>query len=118
VGDHGKPQLEGLGDQLETLVISCWVRGLSDRDVEAMLVEVFGQDATISRTTASRICQRLRAELDTWKRRDLAGHPHRRPGPGRVVLQAAPKSAAWSTSAALTGPGGWIKQVRLGRLLS
>jgi hypothetical protein len=36
---------------LETLVISCWVRGLSDRDVEAMLVEVFGPDATISRTT-------------------------------------------------------------------
>jgi transposase-like protein len=58
---------------LETLVISCWVRGLSDRDVEAMLVEVFGQDATISRTTVSRICQRLRAEFDAWKRRDLTG---------------------------------------------
>jgi putative transposase len=58
---------------LETLVISCWVQGLSDRDVEAMLVEVFGQDAGISRTTASRICQRLRAEFDTWCRRDLQG---------------------------------------------
>jgi putative transposase len=58
---------------LETLVISCWVRGLSDRDVEAMLVEVFGEDATVSRTTVSRICQRLRAEFDAWKRRDLSG---------------------------------------------
>jgi transposase-like protein len=58
---------------LETLVISCWVRGLSDRDVEAMLVEVFGEQATISRTTASRICQRLRAEFDAWRRRDLSG---------------------------------------------
>jgi putative transposase len=57
---------------LETLVISCWVRGLSDRDVEAMLVEVFGEQATVSRTTVSRICQRLRAEFDTWKRRDLS----------------------------------------------
>ncbi len=57
---------------LETLVISCWVRGLSDRDVEAMLVEVFGEQATISRTTASRICQRLRAEFDAWRRRDLS----------------------------------------------
>jgi putative transposase len=57
---------------LETLVISCWVRGLSDRDVEAMLAEVFGEDATISRTTASRICQRLRAEFDAWCRRDLS----------------------------------------------
>jgi putative transposase len=54
-------------------VISCWVRGLSDRDVEAMLAEVFGEEATISKTTVSRICQRLRAQFDTWKRRDLAG---------------------------------------------
>jgi putative transposase len=58
---------------LETLVISCWVRGLSDRDVEAMLVEVFGEQATISRSTVSRICQRLRAEFDSWCRRDLSG---------------------------------------------
>ena len=69
-------QLFGQGvtrtNALETLVISCWVRGLSDRDVEAMLVEVFGEQATISRTTASRICQRLRAEFDAWKRRDLS----------------------------------------------
>jgi putative transposase len=69
-------QLFGQGvtrtNALETLVISCWVRGLSDRDVEAMLVEVFGQDATISRTTVSRICQRLRAEFTTWRRRDLS----------------------------------------------
>jgi len=48
------------------------VRGLSDRDIEAMLVEVFGEDATISRTTASRICQRLRAEFNAWNRRDLS----------------------------------------------
>jgi Transposase, Mutator family len=69
-------QLFGQGvtrtNALETLVISCWVRGLSDRDVEAMLVEVFGEQATISRTTASRIYQRLRAEFDAWKRRDLS----------------------------------------------
>ena len=38
-----------------------------------MLVEVFGQDAGISRSTCSRICQRLRAEFDTWNRRDLSG---------------------------------------------
>jgi putative transposase len=57
---------------LETLVISCWVRGLSDRDIEATLAEVFGEQATISKTTVSRVCQRLRAEFDTWKRRDLS----------------------------------------------
>jgi len=57
---------------LETLIIACWVRGLSDRDVEATLAEVFGEQAAVSRTTVSRICQRLRAEFDAWKRRDLA----------------------------------------------
>lgn len=57
---------------LETLVISCWVRGLSDRDIEAMLAEVFGEEAKVSKATASRICQRLRSELDAWKRRDLS----------------------------------------------
>jgi putative transposase len=70
-------QLFGQGvartNALETLVISCWVRGLSDRDVEATLAEVFGEQATISRSTCSRICQRLRAEFDAWKRRDLSG---------------------------------------------
>jgi putative transposase len=87
---------------LETLVISCWVRGLSDRDVEAMLVEVFGEQATISRTTASRICQRLRAEFDAWKRRDLSTAKldylyvdgsffkmHPRPGPSRSCAPGA-----------------------------
>jgi putative transposase len=70
-------QLFGQGvtrtNALETLVISCWVRGLSDRDVEAMLAETFGEQAAVSRTTVSRICQRLRTELDAWKRRDLSG---------------------------------------------
>lgn len=68
-------QLLGAGvsrrNALETLIISCWVRGLSHRDIEAMLAETFGDDATISRATASRICQRLHAEFDAWKRRDL-----------------------------------------------
>jgi putative transposase len=70
-------QLFGQGvtrtNALETLVISCWVRGLSDRDVEAMLSEVFGEQAAVSRSTCSRICQRLRTEFDAWRRRDLTG---------------------------------------------
>ena len=57
---------------LETLVISCWVRGRFDRDIEAMLIETFGRDASISKWTASRICQRLRAEFDAWRRQDLS----------------------------------------------
>ena len=53
-------------------MISCWVRGLSDRDIEAMLAETFSDDATISKSTASRICSRLKAEFDAWGRRDLS----------------------------------------------
>lgn len=69
-------QLFGQGvtrtNAVETLVISCWVRGLSDRDIEAMLDETFGEDAKISRSSASRICRRLRSEFDAWRRRDLS----------------------------------------------
>jgi transposase-like protein len=57
---------------LEALVISGWVRGLSDRDIEAALAEVLGPEAALSKSTVSRICQRIRAEFDAWKTRDLS----------------------------------------------
>ncbi len=37
-------------------MISAWVRGLSDRDVEALLAEALGPGAAMSKSTASRIC--------------------------------------------------------------
>ncbi|HZD67204.1 MAG TPA: IS256 family transposase [Acidimicrobiales bacterium] len=58
---------------LEALVISGWVRGLSDRDIEAALAEVLGPEAALSRSTVSRICQRIREEFATWSKRDLSG---------------------------------------------
>jgi putative transposase len=58
---------------LEALVISGWVRGLSDRDIEAALAEVLGPEAALSKSTVSRICQQVRTEFDAWKRRDLSG---------------------------------------------
>ncbi|MGQ0824684.1 MAG: IS256 family transposase, partial [Actinomycetota bacterium] len=68
-------QLFGAGvtrtNALESLVIAGWVRGLSDRDVEAALAEALGPDASISKSTVSRICERLRGEFDTWKQRRL-----------------------------------------------
>ena len=57
---------------LESLVISGWVRGLSDRDIEASLAEVLGPEAALSRSTVSRICQRIRGEFEEWKTRDLS----------------------------------------------
>jgi len=68
---------------LEWLVISGWVRGLSDRDLEAALAEVLGPEAALSKaalskaalskSTVSRICQRIGVEFEAWRTRDLAG---------------------------------------------
>jgi putative transposase len=58
---------------LESLVISGWVRGLSDRDIEATLAEVLGPQAALSKATASRICQRIGEEFSAWRARDLSG---------------------------------------------
>lgn len=59
-------------EPLEALVISAWVRGLSDRDIEALLAEALGPEAALSKSTASRVCQRLRTEFDTFRARDLS----------------------------------------------
>lgn len=56
---------------LEALVISGWVRGLSDRDIEAALAEVLGPEAALSRSTVSRICQSIRDEFAAWSKRRL-----------------------------------------------
>jgi len=56
---------------LESLVIAGFVRGLSTRDVEATLAEALGEDATVSRSTVSRICTEIRAELHAWQQRRL-----------------------------------------------
>jgi transposase-like protein len=59
-------------EPLEVLVISAWVRGLSDRDIEAHLAEALGPEAALSKSTVSRICQRLRGEFDVFRERDLS----------------------------------------------
>jgi putative transposase len=58
---------------LESLVISGWVRGLSDRDIEATLAEVLGPEAALSKSTVSRICVAIGEEFAAWRTRDLSG---------------------------------------------
>jgi putative transposase len=58
---------------LESLVISGWVRGLSDRDIQATLAEVLGPEAALSKSTVSRICSAIGAEFAAWRARDLSG---------------------------------------------
>jgi putative transposase len=43
------------------------------RDVEHALAEALGPEATLSRSTVSRICQAIKDEFDAWKTRDLSG---------------------------------------------
>jgi putative transposase len=58
---------------LESLVISGWVGGLSDRDIEATLAEVLGPEAALSKSTVSRICAAIAEEFAAWRTRDLSG---------------------------------------------
>ncbi len=58
-------------EPLEALVISAWVRGLSDRDVEALLAEALGPEAALSKWIASPIGARLRDEFEAFRSRDL-----------------------------------------------
>ncbi|HET9654533.1 MAG TPA: IS256 family transposase [Kineosporiaceae bacterium] len=56
---------------LESLVIAGFVRGLSTRDVEATLAEALGEQAGVSRSTVSRICCEIAAEMQAWQQRRL-----------------------------------------------
>jgi putative transposase len=58
---------------LASLVIAGWVRGLSDRDIEATLAEVLGPEAALSKSTVSRICSAIGEEFAAWRARDLSG---------------------------------------------
>jgi transposase-like protein len=58
---------------LESLVISSFLRGLSTRDVEAALEEVF-EEPIASKSTVSRICEDTRERYRRWCERRLDEH--------------------------------------------
>jgi putative transposase len=58
---------------LEALVLACFVRGLSVRDVEAALAEALGPEAALSKSTVCRICQAIKEEFDAFTTGDLGG---------------------------------------------
>jgi transposase-like protein len=68
-------QLFGTGvtrtNALEALVIAGFVRGLSVRDVEATLVDALGEQASVSRSTVSGVCEAIKEEFEAWSRRRL-----------------------------------------------
>jgi putative transposase len=56
---------------LESLVIASFIRGLSVRDVEAAIAEALGDQAAVSKSTVSVICQQIKDEYHAWARRRL-----------------------------------------------
>ena len=56
---------------LESLVIASFVRGLSVRDVEATLADALGDQAAISKSTVSAVCQQIKEEYQAWAARRL-----------------------------------------------
>jgi putative transposase len=56
---------------LESLVIASFVRGLSVRDVEATLADALGDQAAVSKSTVSSVCQQIRDEYQAWAGRRL-----------------------------------------------
>lgn len=58
---------------LEALVICSFLRGLSVRDVEAALAEVFGEQV-IGKSTVARVCQDTRQRYERWCERRLDEH--------------------------------------------
>jgi putative transposase len=58
---------------LEALVVYGFLRGLSVRDVEALLEEAFGEQV-VSKSTVSRICEQLHDRYQAWCARRLEEH--------------------------------------------
>lgn len=56
---------------LESLVIAGYVRGLSDRDVQATLADALGAEAVLSKSTVSRVCGAIKTEFARWGERSL-----------------------------------------------
>jgi putative transposase len=56
---------------LESLVIASFIRGLSVRDVEATLADALGDQAAISKSTVSAVCQAIKDEYQAWMARRL-----------------------------------------------
>jgi transposase-like protein len=68
------PAVEKLGrrtEELEELVRGMYVRGLSTQDVSELYRETFGA-SRLSKSTVSRVAQKLNQEFEAWKKRDLS----------------------------------------------
>jgi putative transposase len=78
IADRGKPfhsKVRGMlgkrTEELETLAVEMYARGLSTRDIEALFADEAGK-SLLSRTAVSEITERLWAEYEAFASRDLS----------------------------------------------
>ena len=60
-------------ESLETLITHMYVAGMSTRDIETAFVDLLSGHG-VSRTTVSRITERLNEDLEQFRTADLSGH--------------------------------------------
>jgi len=65
--EHWKKRTEAV----DRMIPAMYVKGLSQRDTEAVLKETLGNPGC-SRSTVSRVCQSLVTTFESWKNRDLS----------------------------------------------
>jgi len=59
--------------RLLELIPALYVKGMSQRDIEAALVEALGVEQT-GRSVINEVCKSLRADFARWQERDLSAH--------------------------------------------
>ena len=60
-------------ENLEKLIPSLYVKGLSHRDIERALKENLGVDK-VSRSVISKLSRKICSDFDQWRKRDLSGY--------------------------------------------
>jgi putative transposase len=96
---------------LESLVIAGFVRGLSVRDVEASLADALGPDATVSKSTVSRICVnrgRFTVTFGVGAPQDPHARRERELGVSKCVPAAVPQQEGLQIVAQPRWPHRWI----------
>ena len=60
-------------ENLEKLIPSLYIKGLSQRDIERTLRENLGVDK-VSRSVVSKLSKKIYSDFDQWRKRDLSGY--------------------------------------------
>jgi putative transposase len=66
------PKRKRMIDKIEDIVISLYAKGMSTRDIEVQIKEIYG--VTISSSSISNITERVLVDIEQWQKRPLDSH--------------------------------------------